>query len=141
MRSASRWLVAILVTGAAFVVTTWICGALLLPVILKDPTIRWSLAVGLGLALAALAALWGNSFATGERPAESLPGVAAGPARTASGRTRNIIRGGTFQGGPVIQGRDISGPISGGPRPAARPPGPSSPAPDGRGDTSQDERT
>ena len=58
-----RWVVAALVTGAAFALPTWICGALVLPSMLKDPSIRWGLASALGTALAALAAAWGYSFA------------------------------------------------------------------------------
>jgi hypothetical protein len=59
-----RWVVAALVTAAAFAVPTWICGALVLPSVLKDPAIRWGLACALGVAMAALAALWGHDFAT-----------------------------------------------------------------------------
>ena len=60
---AVRWLVAIIVTMAAFAVSLWVCGALLLPLVLKSEADRWVVAAGLGVAVAALAALWGSSWA------------------------------------------------------------------------------
>jgi hypothetical protein len=63
-----RWAVAGLVTAAAFVVPTWSCGAMVLPLLVEDAAIRWSLASALGTALAALAASWGYGFATRDRP-------------------------------------------------------------------------
>jgi hypothetical protein len=59
-----RWWVAALVTVAAFSLSTWICGALVLPPMMKNPAVRWGVAAGLGVAMAALAALWGHSYAT-----------------------------------------------------------------------------
>jgi hypothetical protein len=59
-----RWAVAVLATATAFLLPAWICGALVLPSMLKDPSIRWGLASALGAALAALAAAWGYGFAT-----------------------------------------------------------------------------
>jgi hypothetical protein len=59
-----RWAAAVLVTVAAFAVPTWLCGAMVLPSLPKDPAIRWGVASALGAALAALAAAWGYSFAT-----------------------------------------------------------------------------
>ncbi len=64
MRSVVRWLLGGLVTVAAFTLVVWVCGALVLPSLLKDPGIRWGIAVGLGAAVASLAALWGQSFAS-----------------------------------------------------------------------------
>jgi hypothetical protein len=114
-----RWLVAGLVTVAAFAGATFICGALVLPTVMKDGGVRWGIAGGLGVAVAALAALWGCSFATveGAKDAGALPS-AGGPTTivTGPGTTRNKISGGTFHG-PVIQGRDISGPAIGGTSP------------------------
>uniref|UniRef100_UPI002F90CE67 hypothetical protein n=1 Tax=Streptomyces sp. NBC_01553 TaxID=2975877 RepID=UPI002F90CE67 len=59
-----RWVVAGLATAAAFVVPAWLCGAVVLPPLLKDPAIRWSLASALGAVLGSLAVLWGHGFAT-----------------------------------------------------------------------------
>jgi hypothetical protein len=121
--------VAVVVTVAGFALATGVCGALVLPPVMKDPAIRWGMAGGLGVAVAALAALWGHSFATGEHsaPAGSGNGTTPAPGTTGPGATRNTIRGGTFQG-PVIQGRDFSGPITGGPAPDS--PAPPSRSPD-----------
>jgi hypothetical protein len=109
-----RWLVASLVTVAAFAVTTLICGALVLPTVMKDGGARWGVASGLGVAVAALAALWGHSFATAEaskNPVHAASGAV--PTTTAGrGKTSNKISGGTFHQ-PVIQGRYISGPVIG----------------------------
>jgi hypothetical protein len=58
-----RWLVAVAVTVASFGVSLWVCGALLLPLLLKSEADRWVVAAGLGVAVAALAALWGASWA------------------------------------------------------------------------------
>jgi len=101
-RPAFRWAVAVLVTIAAFAVATWICGAFVLP--MHDDGVRWGIAGGLGVAVAALAALWGHSYATAEDEQPAAEESTAAPAGT--GRTSNKISGGTFHG-PVIQGRDI----------------------------------
>lgn len=119
MEPLVRWLVAGLVTVAAFAGATWICGALALPTVMKDGGVRWGVAGSLGVAVAALAALWGHSFATAERAKDAAPLPSAGePATTVTGpgTTRNKISGGTFHG-PVIQGRDITGPPIGGSSP------------------------
>ena len=63
---AARWLVAVLVTVAAFGMSLWVCGALLLPLWLKSEADRWVVAAGLGVAVAALAALGGASWAGGQ---------------------------------------------------------------------------
>ena len=57
MSRAGRWLVAVVVTVAAFGVSLWVCGALLLPLWLKSGADRWVVAARLGVAVAALAAL------------------------------------------------------------------------------------
>lgn len=102
-RPTLRWAVAVVVTIAAFAAATWICGAFVLP---RDGGVRWGIAGGLGVAVAALAALWGHSYATSEHKQEqpAAETVQAAPADT--GRTSNKISGGIFHG-PVIQGRDI----------------------------------
>lgn len=119
-----RWSVALVVTVVGFALATGVCGALVLPPVMKDPAIRWGVTGGLGVAVAALAALWGHSFATGEHPAPAgsgnVPdkglGTTPAPGASGPGATANTIGGGTFHG-PVVQGRDFSGPIIGGPAP------------------------
>ena len=74
--------------------------------------------------MAALAALWGHSFATVKASKESLSRCRprsrpTGEPSPESGRTSNKISGGTFHQ-PVIQGRDITGPGSA--AAASRPP-------------------
>jgi hypothetical protein len=107
-----RWGLAGLVTVAAFAATTWICGALILPIMTPDPDIRWSIAGGAGLAVAALAALWGQGFATAPQENADRDGHAEIEDKTReSPRVDNKIVG-TIQGGQVIQGGDFSGPIT-----------------------------
>jgi hypothetical protein len=91
-----RWAVAALATAAAFVLPTWICGALVLPSMLEDPSIRWGLACALGTALAALAAAWGYGFAarTQEKARDKEP---SGPMNLASG-ARAVAVGGSNPG-------------------------------------------
>ena len=104
-----RWLVASLVTITAFAMATLICGALILPTVMKDPGVRWGVAGALGVAVAALAALWGHSFATAERSTDAAHTTSAtAPTTTITrpGTTSNKISGGTFHQ-PVIQARDI----------------------------------
>src|SRR5260370_9352701 len=81
-----RWWVAALVTVTTFSLSTWICGALVLPPVMKDPAIRWGVAAGLGVAMAAPAALWGPSVATARPPAVASPTTpgSAGNKETAS---------------------------------------------------------
>jgi hypothetical protein len=66
MSRAARWLVAVVVTVAAFGLSLWVCGALLLPLWLKSGADRWVVAAGLGVAVAALVALGGASWAGGQ---------------------------------------------------------------------------
>jgi hypothetical protein len=96
--------VAVLVTIAAFTVATWVAGAFVLP--MHDGGVRWGIAGGLGVAVAALAALWGHSYASTEH--EEPATQTAYTASPNAGRTSNRISGGTFYG-PVIQGRSVSG--------------------------------
>lgn len=117
MSTSVRWLVAALVTAAAFAVPAWLCGAVLLPLAMTDGAARWGIATAAGLALAALAALWGQSFASAAPRSGDDP-AAAGTDR--SGDTRNAISGGSV--GPVVQARDISGPVVLGGDDTRRPP-------------------
>jgi len=118
VQPAVRWPLATLVTVAAFSVVTWTCGTLILPHVMNDPTIRWGMAGGLGTAVAALAALWGHSYATAHRSrsaTSSSPGPAPEGSSAGSGNVRNQISGGS-QRGPVFQGRDFPGSMTfGGP--------------------------
>jgi hypothetical protein len=96
---ALRWAVAVLVAIVASAVATWVCGAFALP--MRDGEVRWGIAGGLGVAVAALAALWGYSYATGEHRQP-----AAEEADATAGDTSNKISEGTLHG-PVVQGQDI----------------------------------
>jgi hypothetical protein len=109
MKPVIRWLVAGLVTIAAFASVAWICGAVVLATFMKDPGARWGVAGALGVAVAALAALWGHSFASAEVTLQADSGSDScedvhGPDLQNPG---NTISGGTFHG-PVIQGRNVS---------------------------------
>jgi hypothetical protein len=112
LKSVVRWSVAGLVTVFTFSTATWICGALVLRTMMKDPAVRWGVAAGLGVAVAALAALWGESFANGEKKTEGIPSATSALTAQASsapqGGTHNEISGGIFHG-PVFQGRNFSG--------------------------------
>lgn len=101
-RPTVRWVVAVLVTIATFAAATWVCGAFVLP--MHDGGVRWGIAGSLGVATAAVAALWGHSYASAEDHQPAAEETHAAPAAT--GRISNKISGGTFHG-PVVQGRDI----------------------------------
>lgn len=140
-----RWLVALVVTLVAFSGSLWVSGTLLLPMWIKSEADRWVIAAGLGVAVAALAALWGVSFAQREEPAEHVApsGTACGPAQadpavmggtlrqhpqppinqeiTASGSQSvalGVIGGNIFNRGPVSGASTPDGPRSGWPGPA-----------------------
>jgi hypothetical protein len=74
MSRAARWLVAVIVMVAAFGVSLWVCGAFLLPLWLKSGADRWVVAAGLGVAVAALAALGCASWAGQSENSSSDPG-------------------------------------------------------------------
>jgi hypothetical protein len=111
MTIIARWLAAGFVTIAAFVLSTWICGAVALPTAVPSSAVRWSIASALGVAVAALAALWGHSFATAGHSrgsdAERAPSAGNHTLTTSRGTTHNKIVGATIHGS-VTQGRDIS---------------------------------
>lgn len=115
-----RWALAGLVTAAAFTVPAWLCGSVVLPPLLKDPAIRWSLASALGAVLGSLAVLWGHGFAT--RP--PAPG-AAGPSVRATAE-RAVAIGGDNRGAVSTGDGTTPAPPAAGPR-ADPPP---APAPD-----------
>ncbi|MFF4448282.1 hypothetical protein [Streptomyces sp. NPDC001502] len=62
-RRSWRWFTAAVVTVVAFAVPTVVCGVWVLPSVIQDPGTRWAVASALGAAVAALAVLWGQSFA------------------------------------------------------------------------------
>ena len=101
-----RWAVAVLVTVAVFAAATWVCGALVLT--MRDAGVKWGIAGGLGVAVAALAALWGHSYATADHEQSATDAADILPA--SARKTSNKISGGTFHG-PVIQARDV-GPLN-----------------------------
>ena len=120
-RPIARWVIAAAVTAATFAITTWLCGAFVLPAVnVTDPAVRWGIAGGLGVALAALAALWGASYAEDAHrsepeapPSGAPPAAPAAPASEApapvagsQSETTNEVSGGTFLG-PLFQGRDF----------------------------------
>jgi hypothetical protein len=72
-----RWGAAGLATVSAFGVSAWVCGALVLPPLVRSAGDRWGLAAGLGVAVAALAALWGSQWAGRDVTDEDAGGKAA----------------------------------------------------------------
>jgi hypothetical protein len=106
-----RWCLATAVTIVAFAAATWVSRALVLPHAMSSADIRWPVAAGCCVAVAALAALWGHSFATRDATAAVPPGKTV----SASGK------------GSIAVGGDISGTASTGGRAAA----PRRPAADG----------
>src|SRR5580692_6614079 len=102
MKQIIRWFVAVLVTVAAFSAATWASQVILSLAIALDPDVRWGISGSVGVAVAALAALWGYGFASGEREA------------TATEHPRDVHNqiSGDIRGGQVIQARDITGPVS-----------------------------
>ena len=90
MSRAGRWLVAVVVTVAAFGVSMWVCGALLLPLWLKSGADRWVVAAGLGVAVAALAALGCAAWAG--QSEDSSSDSSSGPGK------RSISAGGDISG-------------------------------------------
>lgn len=87
MSRTVRWCVAGLVTAAVFSIVTFLARVLLSQVV-KSGADRWAIAIGLGAAVAAVAGLWGQSWAT-QPSAEA----AAGPAED-----RSITAGGDISG-------------------------------------------
>lgn len=67
MGRAARWLVAAGTTLAVFAVFLWVSGVFILPFWIKSGSDRWVIATGVGLAIGALAALWGVGFARREQ--------------------------------------------------------------------------
>ncbi|MFI5532923.1 hypothetical protein ACIA8O_30745 [Kitasatospora sp. NPDC051853] len=111
-----RWFVAAGVVLVAFAVPAVVCGVWVLPPLIKDVAARWAVATAVGAALAALAVLWGQNFASPTRPTT--------PSVTASG-TRAIAVGGSVTGAVLSTGDHTTPPPPAPPAPAA----PATPAP------------
>jgi hypothetical protein len=77
---------AVVVTVAAFGVSLWVCGALLLPLWLKSGADRWVVAAGLGVAVAALAALGCASWAGQSEKSSSDSSSGPGDRSISAGR-------------------------------------------------------
>lgn len=120
-----RWVVAGLVTTATLAVPVWLGGAVVLPPLVGDPAIRWSLASALGTALAALSASWGYGYATRARPANGRATTSPSVQATAE---RAVAIGGNSQA-PVSTGDAAQGPIPTAPAgpSAGNPPAPPAP--------------
>lgn len=121
-----RWAVAGLVTAAAFAVPVRLCGAVVLPPLLKDPAIRWSVATALGALLGGLAVLWGQGFAT-RTPAATGTGTSGRSVQATAERA--VAIGGDNQG-PVSTGDGITPARPAPAPPAAGQPSAPPPAPD-----------
>ena len=97
---AVRWWVAVLVTAVSFSVVAWVSGVFVLPPLMRSAADRWAVAAGLGTAVAAAAALWGQWWATREGAAAGTGeagDVPAGPGVSAAGE-RSIAAGGDISG-------------------------------------------
>jgi hypothetical protein len=77
--------------GAAFAVVAWVAGAFVLPLFMSSGADRWVVAAGLGVAVAALAALWGQSWASTE--SDTVAALRKGPATSASGGRSITVSG------------------------------------------------
>lgn len=113
MSRGMRWFLAAVVTTLAFVMPTLVCGVWILVPVLPDGGTRWGVASGLGVALAALAALWGHGFATGDtQKSEERSSLPNAGVRALGGRA--VAVGGSVRGG-VITGDGVPAPGSTGP--------------------------
>jgi hypothetical protein len=85
---AGRWLVAGLVTLAAFGAATWVSGAFVLTRLLPSADVRWPVAFGIGAAVAGFAGLWGQWWA-----AQAGDQTAGGAAASTGGADRSVAVG------------------------------------------------
>lgn len=96
----AKWWLALLITAASFGIAVWVAGAFVLPPLMRSAADRWVVAAGLGVAVAAFAALWGQWWATREGRADTTG--EADRARAGTGVTARGKRS-------IAAGRDISG--------------------------------
>lgn len=85
-----RWCAALAATLAAFVVTTWMAGTVVLPHLISDHTDRWGIAAACGVAVAAAAAGWGCWYATHQAADNPDRGLAGSGASTAGPRSISV---------------------------------------------------
>jgi hypothetical protein len=90
VRGTVRWGVVGLVTVAAFGLAALVSGVFVLPLAMKSDADRWVVAAGLGVAVAAFVALWGQSWATHEPSAEPDTAMAGKRSITAAGDISGI---------------------------------------------------
>jgi hypothetical protein len=93
----ARWCIAGLATAAVFAAGTALSGLVILAPLVRAAADRWVIASGLGVAVAALAALWGASWAGAEDRQARLQ--AGGGTGEAVGRAVSASRGGIAFGG------------------------------------------
>ena len=103
MKNIVRGTLAVVIVAAVFALVTWLCGAIILPDVLKDVVVRWTVATAAAIAVDALVAMWAYSIGKGGENDDT------GTARTGTGRTKNLIKKAIILG-PVTQGRDITRP-------------------------------
>jgi len=109
VKNITRGTFAVVIVAAVFALVAWLCGAIILPHLLKDPVVRWTVATAAAIAIDALVAMWAYSFAKGGENDDT------GTAETRTGRTKNSIKKAIILG-PVTQGRDITRPTGPGDR-------------------------
>ena len=92
-----RWWVAALVMVAVFAGATWVSGAVILVPLLALSGDRWAVASGVGVAVAAFAALWGQWWATraedGPQQAAAGGDAARGNRQVTAARDRSVAIG------------------------------------------------
>src|SRR5712691_117142 len=101
MTNMARGALAFFMVAAVFALVTWLCGAIILPDVLRDPVVRWTVSTAAAIAIDAFVAIWAYSFSKGNENDET------GTAKPGAGRTRNLIKKAVILG-PVTQGRDIT---------------------------------
>ncbi len=105
MKIIGRWTVAFLAVIAAFAIPAWLCGALVLRGVFKDPGVRWGVATAAGLAVAAFVALWAYGFVTSG--SEDEPPEHGESAKAATVKNSIKAKDSLFLG-PVLQGEKIT---------------------------------
>ncbi|MFB6578105.1 hypothetical protein ACFCYC_11820 [Streptomyces sp. NPDC056402] len=126
MTRSWRWFTAAGVTVLAFATPSVVCGLWVLPSVIQDPGTRWAVASALGAAVAALAVLWGQSFAASPTTTAAPPP----PATVIASGNRAVAVEGDMEGNITTGNRGGPAmPPTGGQPPAA--PGSPEPVPPG----------
>jgi hypothetical protein len=97
MSQLLRWCSAAAVTVIVFAAVTGICVLSLRPLVHSGAD-RWVIASALGVAVAALAATWGASWAAREGPPDAGPGPSGGSGRSVQAASGGIAIGGDNRG-------------------------------------------